>query len=362
MKAAILHQPGTPLTIEDVTLGDPGPFEIRLRTVASGLCHSDLSIIDGHMPWRFPALMGHEAAGVVEAVGASVTRIKVGDHVVTSPSAYCGACEDCLGGHMSLCETPGNRRAKGAPPKIALGSATVFPFFELGGFAEAMLIHERNCVAIRKDMPLDRAALLGCAVTTGFGAVARSAKVQLGETVAVIGCGGVGLATINAAAVAGASRIIAIDRVAAKLDAAIQMGATDIVDASTTDAVEAVRELTRGGVHHAIEAIGLKATIEQAFAMLRRGGTATILGIPPQGVKLELAAMDFFGEKKIQGSLMGSNQFPVDIPRYVDLYLQGRMKLDELISRRISLTDINTAFDEMRGATVIARSVIEFPA
>ncbi len=362
MKAAILHQSGTALTIDDVTIGDPAPFEIRMRTVASGLCHSDLSIIDGHIQWRMPALLGHEAAGIVVAVGSGVTRIKVGDHIVTSPSAFCGACEDCLGGHMSLCETPGNRRAKGQPPRIAIGAQPVFAFFELGGFAEEMLVHERNCVAIRKDMPLDRAALLGCAVSTGFGAVARSARVQMGESVAVIGCGGVGLAAINAAAVAGAGRIIAIDRVGAKLDAALAMGATDVIDASAVDALEAVRELTKGGVHHAIEAIGLKATIEQAFAMVRRGGTATIVGIPPQGVKLELTAFDFFGEKKIQGSLMGSNQFPVDIPRYVDLYLQGRMKLDELISRRIGLADINAAFDDMRSATVVARSVIAFDA
>jgi S-(hydroxymethyl)glutathione dehydrogenase / alcohol dehydrogenase len=364
VKAALLYEPRTPLVVETVSLSDPAPDEIRLRVVASGLCHSDLSVIDGKLNWHYPCLLGHEVAGVVEAVGSNVSRIKVGDHVVTCPSGFCGACEDCLGGHPSICATPGTRRPRKAPPRLWLGDGPdgtrVHAFNEIGGFASDMIVHERVCAVVHPDMPLDRAALIGCAVTTGFGAVIHAAKVQFGENVAVLGCGGIGLSAINAAAISGAGRIFAIDRVPEKLAMARVMGATDLIDASTTDPVQAIVELTGGGVHHAIEAIGLKTTIEQSFNMLRRGGMATIVGIPPLGTKIELDPFQFTIEKRIQGALMGSNRFPVDIPRFVDLYMQGRLKLDELISRRIGLEQINEAFDDMREGRTVARSVIEF--
>jgi S-(hydroxymethyl)glutathione dehydrogenase/alcohol dehydrogenase len=232
-------------------------------------------------------------------------------------------------------------------------------FLNLSAFAEQMLIHEHALVAIRPDMPLDRAALIGCAVTTGVGAVIHTAKVRPGETVAVIGCGGIGLAAINGAAIAGAGRIIAIDRVPGKLELARRFGATDVIDAGNTDVVDAVRTLTRGGVHHAFEAIGLKQTAEQAFSMLGRGGTATVIGMIPPGVKIELKGTDFLAEKRIQGSMMGSNRFPVDMPRFVDFYLAGKLDLDALISRRMPLESINEAFDELRRGE-LARSVILF--
>ncbi|AOZ02241.1 alcohol dehydrogenase [Cupriavidus sp. USMAHM13] len=359
MKAAVLHQPKTPLVIENVAISKPGPHEVLVRTAAVGVCHSDLHFVDGAYPTALPAVLGHEAAGVVEQVGSLVRTVKPGDHVITCLSAFCGHCEFCLTGHLSLCVAPDTRRAEGEEPRLLAPQGNMNQFLNLSAFAEQMLIHEHALVAIRRDMPLDRAALIGCAVTTGVGAVVHTAKVQPGETVAVIGCGGIGLATINGAAIAGAGRIIAIDRVPGKLELARQFGATDVVDAGATDAVEAVRALTGGGVHHAFEAIGLKQTAEQAFGMLRRGGTATVIGMIPPGQKVELKGTDFLAEKRIQGSMMGSNRFPVDMPRLVDFYLSGKLKLDQLISQRMPLEQINDAFDELRRGE-LARSVILF--
>jgi S-(hydroxymethyl)glutathione dehydrogenase/alcohol dehydrogenase len=362
MQAAVFRRVGEPLTIEDIVIDKPKPRELLIRTAASGVCHSDLHIMDGKVPSYMPIVLGHEAAGIVEAVGEDVRGVKVGDHVITCVSGFCGQCEDCLTGHMSLCAVADTERPRKAPPRLECsdGPPRVHQFFGLSAFAEQMLVHERTCVAIRRDMPLDRAAVIGCAVTTGVGAVIHTARVPPGSTVAVIGCGGVGLSTINGAALAGAGRIIAVDRIASKLDLARVMGATDVVDAASCDPVEAVLELTKGGVHFAFEAIGLKATTEQAFRMLRRGGTATLIGVPPTGTKIELDSMELIFERKIQGSNMGSNHFPIDMPRFVDFYLQGRLKLDQLISRRIALADINSAVDELRTGN-IARSVIEFP-
>jgi S-(hydroxymethyl)glutathione dehydrogenase/alcohol dehydrogenase len=359
MKAAVFHAPGAPLTIENVQISKPGPREVLVRTVAVGVCHSDLHILDGMLPARGPAILGHEAAGVVEAVGADVRTVKPGDHVVTCVSVYCGHCEHCLTGHLSLCVSPETRRSRDEEPRLSIIQKPVAQTANLASFAEQMLVHEHALVAIRKDMPLDRAALLGCAVTTGTGAVFNTAKVRPGDTVAVIGCGGIGLAAINGAQLAGASRIIAIDMLDSKLELARQFGATDVINASSVEVAKQVHELTRGGVHHAFECIGLKQTAEQAFAMLRRGGTATVIGVIKPGVKLELHGLDFLDEKRIQGSMMGSNRFPVDLPRLVDFYLAGRLKLDEMIAQRVPLEQINQAFDELRRGE-LARSVIVF--
>lgn len=366
MKAAVLREVGKPLEIETVAIGKPGPREVLIRTKAAGVCHSDLHFVEGSYPHPLPAVLGHESAGIVEAVGDEVRTVKVGDHVITCLSAYCGHCEVCLTGHMSLCVSPETKRPKGAEPRLFKEDLSgqrgpMAQFLNLSSFAEMMLVHEHACVAVRKDMPFDRAALIGCSVMTGVGAVIHTSKVAPGETVAVIGCGGVGLATINGAAIAGAGRIIAIDRVASKLELAMQFGATDVIDASAAgdDVVKLVQDLTGGGVHHSFEAIGLKATAEQSFRMLRRGGTANIIGMIPVGTKIELHGPDFLGEKRIQGSFMGSNRFPVDMPRLVDFYLSGKLNLDALISRRIRLEDVNSAFDELKRGE-LARSVIVF--
>jgi len=359
MKAAVLREVNKPLEIEDVQLADPGPREVRVRTVAAGVCHSDLHFQNGSYPYPLPSVLGHESAGVVEAVGSMVDYVKPGDHVITCLSAFCGHCEDCLTGHMSLCQEPELQRPQDEPPRIAVGGETVHQFLNLSSFAEGMLVHEHALTKIRDDMPMDRAALIGCGVTTGVGAVIHTAAVEPGSTVAVIGCGGVGLSCINGAEIAGAARIIAVDTVTSKLDLARKFGATDVVNAGDGDPVEAVRELTDGGVHYSFEAIGLKATTEQSFKMLRRGGTATIIGMIPVGTMIELHGPDFLQERTIQGSNMGSNRFRVDMPRFVDFYLQGKLHLDDMISGRIQLEDVNDALAALETGEV-ARNVIMF--
>lgn len=359
MKAAVLREVGQRLSVETVSIDEPGPHEVLIRTVAAGVCHSDLHFIEGSYPARLPCVLGHESAGVVEAVGEHVTTVSPGDHVITCLSAYCGHCADCLTGHMAVCASPDTRRPRGAAPRLTQEGRPVAQLFHLGSFAERLLVHEHACVAIRKDMPLDRAALIGCSVMTGVGAVIHTSGVRPGETVAVIGCGGVGLSAINGAQIAGASRIIGVDRHAEKLELAKTFGATDVIDASDGDPVGKVMALTGEGVHHSFEAVGLKDTAEQAFRMLRRRGTANVIGMIPVGVNIEISGVDLLAERRIQGSAMGSNRFPVDMPRLVDFYMSGRLKLDELIARRIGLEDLNDAFAEMKSGKV-ARSVVVF--
>src|SRR5580658_4008008 len=359
MKAAVLREVGKPLQIENVEIRKPGPREVLIRTAAAGVCHSDLHFIEGSYPAQMPVVLGHESAGIVEQVGSDVRTVKPGDHVITCLSVFCGHCEDCLGGRMSLCRNPEVRQVE--TPRLSQGGGAMNQFLNLSSFAEQMLIHEHACTAIRKDMPLDRAALIGCGVTTGVGAVIHTSHVRPGETVAVIGCGGVGLSAINGAAIAGAGRIIAIDTTAAKDNISRQFGATDFINAADGDPVGQVMQMTGGGVHHSFEAIGLGKTAEQAFNMLRRGGTANVIGMIPIGQTVNMMGAAFLGEKRIQGSLMGSNRFPVDMPRLVDFYMSGKLKLDDMISRRIKLEDVNDAFTEMKTGS-IARSVITFDA
>ena len=359
MKAAVLRQVNQPLSIEDVSTAKPGPREVLLRTAAAGVCHSDLHFQNGAYPYFLPTVLGHESAGVVEAVGEDVHYVKPGDHVITCLSAFCGHCEHCLTGRMSLCDEPELSRGAGEPPRLAAGDEPIQQFLHLSSFAENMLVHEHAVAKIRNDMPLDVAALIGCAVTTGVGAVIHTAAVEPGATVAVIGCGGVGLSCVNGAAIAGAGRVIAIDTVASKLELARKFGATDTVNAAQTDAVAEVLEMTGGGVHYSFEAIGLKQTTEQAFQMIRAGGTATVIGMIPVGTMVEVHGAEFLREKKLQGSNMGSNRFRVDMPRFVDFYLAGKLHLDDLISARIKLGDVNDALAALTTGEV-ARNVIVF--
>lgn len=360
VRAAILTEAGQPLTLEDIRIDTPGPHEVLIRTAACGLCHSDLHFIDGTYPHPMPCIPGHEAAGIVEAVGSEVRTVKVGDAVVTCLSAFCGHCEFCVTGRMSLCLGGDTRRPASAKPRITLADGTpVNQMLNLSAFAEMMLIHEHACVAISPDMPLDRAAVIGCAVTTGAGTIFNTCKLTPGETVAVVGCGGVGLATINAAKIAGAGRIIAADPVPEKRALALKLGATNVVDALADDAGKQIVALTKGGVDHAIEAVGRAASASLAVASLKRGGTATILGMHPLNEKVGLSAMDLLSGKKLQGALMGGNRFPVDIPRLVDFYLRGLLDLDSIIAETIPLEGINDGFEKMRRGDA-ARSVIVF--
>ncbi|MGB7298213.1 MAG: Zn-dependent alcohol dehydrogenase [Burkholderiaceae bacterium] len=359
MKAAVLREVGKPLTIEDVEIDKPKGHEVLIRTAAVGVCHSDLHFIDGLYPYPLPTVPGHESAGIVEAVGPEVRTVKKGDRVITCLSAYCGHCAHCLTGRMSLCVSSETRRGRDEPARISGAAGGMMQFLNLSSFAEQILTHEHACVAIHEEIEMDRAAVIGCAVMTGVGAVIHTAAVRPGETVAVIGCGGIGLSAINGAAIAGAGRIIAIDRVPEKLELAKKFGATDVIDASDADPVQAVLDLTKGGVDHAFEAIGLKVTAEQSFQMTARGGCATVIGMIPYGTKIEITGSDLLGERRLQGSMMGSNHFPVDMPRLVDFYRRGLLKLDELIAQRVKLEDINGAIDELRSGK-LARSVVMF--
>lgn len=359
MKAAMLRKVGEPLTIEEIAISKPGPREVLIKTAATGVCHSDLHFVKGLYPTPMPIVLGHESAGIVEQVGSQVSYVKPGDHVITCLSVFCGHCEHCLTGNMARCSSPETSRGQDEDPRLSLNDQPLPQFANLSSFAEQILCHEHALVKIRDDMPLDRAAVIGCAVMTGAGAVFHTAKVEPGSTVAVIGCGGIGLSSINGADIAGAGRIIAIDISDSKLETARKFGATDVINASEVDPVKAVRELTGRGVHYSFEAIGLKETAEQAFGMITTGGTATIMGMIPVGQKIELSGSSFLMEKRIQGSSMGSNRFRVDMPRLVDFYLSGKLHLDEMISKRIKLEQVNEAFEDME-AGAVARSVIIF--
>ncbi len=359
MKAAVLHAPNQPMTVEEVGIEKPKSREVLVRTVAAGLCHSDLHFIEGLYPHPMPVVLGHESAGVVEAVGADVSYLKPGDHVISCLSVFCGHCEFCTSGHPSICQTPEVKMPPGAAKRLNWKGQHLNQFANLSSFAEQMVVHEHALVKVRPDMPLDLAALIGCSVVTGYGAIAHTARIEPGSTVAVFGAGGIGLATINAAHIAGASRIIAIDKDPFKLNLAKLFGATDVIDATAGETVKRIQELTGGGVHYSFECIGLKLTAEQSFSCLRSGGAATIIGMIPVGIKIELHGVDFLRERRIQGCMMGSNRFRTDMPRLIEFYLQGRLHLKEMISARIKLEQINEGFAALKKGGV-ARSVIMF--
>jgi S-(hydroxymethyl)glutathione dehydrogenase / alcohol dehydrogenase len=360
MKAAVLHAINEPLTIEEVALAKPKAREVLLRTAFAGLCRSDLHFIEGLYPHPTPCVLGHESSAVVEAVGEDVTYVQPGDHVITCLSVFCGTCAQCVTGHPNLCENTDVKMPAGTSRRLSWNRGeTMHQCFNLSSFAEQMLVHENAMVKIPPDIPLDRAALIGCAVITGVSAVFNAAKVEPGTTVAVIGCGGVGLSAVNGAALAGAERIIAIDAVTSKLEIARTLGATDTVNVRSIDPVQAVSDMTGAGVHYAFEAIGTKATAEQAFAMLRPGGTATIIGMVPFGMKIELHGADLLRDRRVQGTSMGSNRFRVDMPRLLSFWRQGRLKLEYLISGRLNLGQINEGFAALKSAVPV-RQIIEF--
>lgn len=348
------------LSIEDLTIDEPSPREVLVRTAYAGLCHSDLHFIDGVFPAALPMVMGHEGAGIVEAVGDDVTYVRPGDHVITCLSSFCGECRLCLRGRPYLCSTRIAYRNRPRPAMRDERAEGVTAFLGLGAFAERMLVHERAVVKVRDDMPLDAAALLGCGVTTGIGAVLRTAQVEPGSSVAVIGCGGIGLAAVQGAQIVGASPIIAIDIVPDKLRRATELGATVTMNPTVDDVIESVRSRTGGGVDYSFEAIGSKATAEQAFAMLAPGGVATLIGMVPVGATLEIPASDLYmHDRRIQGSTMGSNRFRIDMPWYCDLYMDGRLKLDEFVTDRCSIEEVNAGYDRMRRGEGL-RTVIDF--
>lgn len=363
MKAAVLNQIPGDLVIEDINIDKPGPSEVLLQTVHAGLCHSDLHFMEGHWQTKLPAVMGHESAGIVQAVGDDVDYVKPGDRVITCLSLFCGKCHQCLTGHPNRCQDPhAVSRAKGAAPRLTnQAGEPLAQFARLGGFAEEMLVHQNALVKVRDEMPLDKAALIGCGVTTGVGAVFRTARMEPGSTVVVIGCGGIGLSALQGARIAGAGRIFAVDVTDEKLELAKTLGATDVVNGSQVDVVATIKEETAGAMaDYSFECIGLKQTAEQAWAVVGMGGTAVIVGMMPFDAKIEIPGYEIFmQEKTLKGSMMGSNVFRKDMPQYVNMYLDGRLMLDEMVSQHIELEQINDGYAAMQRREG-TRTVVDF--
>jgi S-(hydroxymethyl)glutathione dehydrogenase/alcohol dehydrogenase len=361
MRAAVFHVPNEPLTIEDVRIAKPGRSQVLIRTAYTGLCHSDLHFIEGKYPGPTPAVLGHECAGVVEMVGEEVSYVRPGDHVITCLSVFCGYCENCLSGHMSICSTPEIRVPAGPSTALSWNGAPLNQILSLSGFAEQMLVHEHALVKIDSDMPMDRAALIGCAVITGYGAVVHAAQMEPGATVAVVGAGGIGLSAINSAYLAGAGRIFAVDIDPKKLEIARQFGATDVLDARDGNVPARIVEMTGRGVKYSFECVGAKQAAEDCFNMLRPGGTATVVGMIPFGTKIELHGFEFLRERRIQGTALGSNRFRTDMPQLIAFYKQGRLHLDKLIAGHLKLEQINEGLAALKKGG-IARNLIQFDA
>ena len=362
MKAAVFRKVHEPLTIESVEIDKPWGREVLVRTAATGVCHSDLHVVDGlgRFPLDRPFVLGHEGAGIVEAVGAEVTSVRPGDHVVACLSGFCGTCEQCLAGHPNLCTGGIVTRPDSAQPRLSQKGQPLRQFLSISSYAEHMLLHENSVVRIDPELPLDRAALVGCGVLTGVGAALRSAGLEPGQTVAVFGCGGVGLSIVQGARIGGARQIIAVDVFDSKLEMARRVGATHVVDASHDDPVKAVRALTKGaGVDHAFEAVGVAKLVRQAIESLAIRGTCTIVGVMPPDAMIEFPWMAIRPECRVQTSRMGSNRFRSDIPLYLDFYRQGRLDLDAMVTKRGRLGDINEAFRAMKAGEV-ARTVLTF--
>lgn len=360
MKAAVVSEVKGTFDVLDISIDNPAPQEVLIDVKASGLCHSDLHVASNNVGFPMPAVLGHEVSGIVAVVGSAVTGLSVGDHVVTSPVHSCSNCGPCRSGRPYQCSVPAHTsRAPGSTPRLSHDGKALTQFIGVGGFAEQVLVHQNTVVPVPREIPFDKAALLGCGVVTGAGAAINTARIRPGDTVAVIGAGGVGLNVIQGARLAGASRIIAIDLQPAKLELATVFGATDVIHGADTDSVAEVQRLTGGGVTHSFEVIGLKQTTEQAVAMLEVGGTAYLIGVHQPGSTIDVTPFgDLMGKQKgIRGVAMGSSNISVDIPMYANLYLQGRFKLDELVSSHISLDEIEQGYESLRSGAV-ARSVI----
>lgn len=363
MKAAILYEPKQPLRVEDVELDGPRDGEVLVRIGAAGVCHSDYHFMNGDLPIGVPCVLGHEGAGVVEEVGRGVTTVKPGDHVVLLFRANCGHCEFCAQGRPALCWMAGQLRNTGHmlddTSRLHRGADEIKHFLGVSCFAERTVVPEQGVVPIPEDVSMDVAALVGCAVMTGVGAVMNTARVRPGESVLVIGAGGVGLNCVMGAAVAGAHPIIVSDLVDSKLETAMDFGATHTINAKTFDLVEGVRELTGGeGVDYSFEAIGNTRAMRQAMDSIRRGGTAVAVGIAPYGSETSIDAGSLvYQEKTLRGSYYGSTRPQTDMPRLLELHKAGKLPIDRLITRRYPLSNVNEAYDALLAGEV-ARSVL----
>lgn len=363
MKATVLREIGAPLQIEELSLAAPGPGEVKVRIEAAGVCHSDYHYMKGDLQTPLPVVLGHEGAGIVEEVGEGVRSVAPGDHVVLLWRTSCGHCEFCSRGRPALCALGAGIRASGmmmdGTTRLHAGEEEVHHFLGVSCFAEAAVCPEEAVLKIPHDVPLAIAALAGCGVMTGVGAVINTARVEPGSSVLVIGAGGVGLSVVMGAVLAGAGMVIAADLNDSKLEMATSFGATHVVNAGQEDLVKHVRGLTGEGVDYSFEVIGNVETMGQAVRALRRAGVATMVGVAQMGASFSVNALDLvLQEKSVRGSIYGSTRPAADFPRLFELYRTGRLPLDRLLSRRYPLDEINQAYDAMLKGEV-ARSVVE---
>jgi len=361
-KAAVLYKYGQPLVVEEVELDEPKAGEVLVKIGAAGICRSDRHFMHGHAHIRLPAVLGHEGAGTVEKVGPGVTLCKPGDQVVLSFVPACGRCQSCLEGRSNICDThmaTGPNMMDGTC-RLHKGSQYINHMGKVACFAEYAVVPDTGCVPIKTPIPMDKAAMIGCCVPTGVGAALFSAKVRAGSTVAVVGCGGVGLNVIMGAKLANAGKIIAVDILEGQLEFAMKFGATHMVNAADRDPVEQVKEITGGqGADYTFEVFGSAETVKTAYEMCRKSGTVTVVGIAPIGAEAGINAVDLVrNEKTLRGCYYGSAHSRVDMPMLVELYLSGKLPLDDLVVRHYSLDQVNEAYDDMdrgevgRGAIV----------
>jgi S-(hydroxymethyl)glutathione dehydrogenase/alcohol dehydrogenase len=362
-EAAVLWRPGDPVEILDVDLAPPSAGEVLVQIAACGVCASDLHVVDGDLPEPFPLVLGHEAAGIVLEVGPGVDSLAPGDHVVLALVPSCGECRECGRGRPNFCEVGARMAATGTladgTSRLSINGTQLFHFNSISSFAKHAVVPESAAVRIRDDVALDVVALIGCSVLTGYGAVANTAGVEEGATVAVWGCGGVGANVIQGARLAGAARIVAVDTRPEKLELARSLGATDAVAAGPgVDVVSAVKEVTAGGPDYAFEAIGSERTIQQAWESVRAGGTVVVVGLMPKGASLTIDPWQFISEKTLKGSFLGSARIGEDIPRLVDLYDAGELEVDRLVTRKIPLAELPEAFDRLRSGDGVRQVVV----
>jgi Zn-dependent alcohol dehydrogenase len=363
MRAAVLREPGTDLTIEQVTIEEPGADEVLLRIAAAGVCHSDLSVVRGEFATPLPAVLGHEGAGIVESVGANVTHVAPGDHALILFRAACGSCRMCRIGRPALCDQGARLRRDGVlvdgRPRYSLAGEPVHHFSGASTFAELAVVPAAAVIAVPKKFPLSSLAVVGCAVLTGTGAALNAAQVQPGSVAVVIGCGGVGLSAVQGCSIAGAAAVVAVDLNERRLELAAELGATHTVCSPAQDARVEVEKLTEGmGADYALETAGTTRTLALALELIRPGGTAVAVGVPPLGSQLTLELPPFVvTEKVLKGCFYGTSNFARDVPLLLALYESGRLDLDAMIGREVELGDINAALDALE-RDALARTII----
>jgi S-(hydroxymethyl)glutathione dehydrogenase/alcohol dehydrogenase len=355
VKAAVYHGGGAPVAIEDVRVKEPGTGEVRVALKAAGLCHSDVSVLDGTIPYPVPVVLGHEGAGVVEAIGPGVTSVKPGDTVILSTLAHCGRCVACEAARPTQCRNAPS--PKDSVP-FFVGGKPAFQFANTSAFTELTLVREQSAIPFDPRVPFDRACLIGCGIMTGVGAVLNRAKVEPGATMVVFGVGGIGLNCVQGGVLAGASRIVAVDVNPQKLALAKTFGATDVIDSSKASALEQIRDLTRGGADYTFECVGSLPVIQTALDALAPGGTLVIVGVPKLGSKFEFPVHTIYNNKSILGCRYGAARPRKDFAMLADLYLAGRLKIDELVTEHYPLDDFQRALDDLHSGK-LARGVFE---